>query len=188
MVFESISNDRSLRYKQRSHMKIGITGVNNGFREFYPNAKIVSLRDGIESCFAAIKDCDVFINYSHNRTDQSILFSKIFREWVDQPKTIINFGSSIVNEDGTPFPHYANDKKHLVNVARDTARSYPHKRVRVVNLNPSTLETNTSYPEYNKISFKALFDVVEFILNLDQSIEISDITVKRTTTKDKPTI
>ena len=58
-----------------------------------------------------------------------------------------------------------------------------------MNFNPGTLENNKMFGnDFNKLKFKELFEIVDFILKLDNSIEISDIVVKNTTQKTKSAI
>lgn len=164
-------------------MKIAITGVTNGFKEYYPDALIVSSRDGVDKVFEQVKDCDVFINHSYRGDFQANIFIKLFYYWESMDKTIVNFGSSIVHDDGHHFPVYAAAKKHLYHLSKDTALAHPRKRVRVINFNPSTLETNNKF-NVQKLSYKELFEVMQFVINLPQDIEISELTIKKTTSEN----
>ena len=178
-------------------MKIAISGTSGGFGKYAKeqwegsNEVVrVNLRDSIEDIVNVVEDCDVFLNHAYSKDiKQSDVFYEVFNLWVNQPKTIINFGTSAILEDGAFSPKYVTNKKHLITLAQTLNQSNPHKKVRVVNFNPGTLENNKMFGnDFNKLKFKELFEIVDFILNLDNSIEISDIVIKNTTQKIKSAI
>ena len=73
------------------------------------------------------------------------------------------------------------NKKHLNSLARTLTMKNEYKRVRVINLNPSTLENNKIFDDsYNKLKFTNLLDTINFIINLPQEVEISDLTIRST--------
>jgi len=178
-------------------MKIAISGTSGGFGKYAKeqwegsNEVVrVNLRDSIEDIINVVEDCDVFLNNAYSKdTKQSDVFYEVFNLWLNQNKIIINFGTSAVLENGAFSPKYVTNKKHLINLAQTLNQSNPYKKVRVVNFNPGTLENNKIFGDtFNKLKFKDLFNILEFILKLDRTIEISDITIKRTSQLIKTSI
>lgn len=168
-------------------MKIGITGISNGFGKYIVDnwsSKYevigVSLRKGIPAVVNEIKNCDVFINHAYNGTDQSEVFKYLFKLWNGANKTIVNFGSSAVHEVNGLYPEYIANKKHLYNLSTELSHGIGNKNVRVINFNPSTLESNPYFENFNKLKFSELSDILEYLINLPQHLEISEITIKNT--------
>ena len=50
----------------------------------------------------------------------------------------------------------------------------------MINLYPNTLEHNRRVP-FNKINFSEVYEIIEFQLNLPQSLELTHICISRTT-------
>jgi NADP-dependent 3-hydroxy acid dehydrogenase YdfG len=167
-------------------MKIAVTGTSSGFGRFLinslDNSYGVSLRDSIEDIVPKILPADIFINQAYSKdTKQSDLFYKVFNLWVDKNKTIINIGTSAIFENPNFDPIYVSNKKHLNSLARTLTMKNEYKRVRVINLNPSTLENNKIFNNsYNKLKFTNLLNIINFIINLPQEVEISDLTIRST--------
>jgi len=167
-------------------MKIVVTGTSSGFGRFLinnlDNSYGVSLRDPIEDLVQKILPADIFINQAYsNNTKQSDLFYKIFNLWIDKNKTIINIGTSAIFENPNFDPIYVSNKKHLNSLARTLTMKNEYKRVRVININPSTLENNKIFDDsYNKLKFTNLLNIINFIINLPQEVEISDLTIRST--------
>ena len=178
-------------------MKIAISGTSGGFGKYAKeqwegsNEVVrVNLRNSLEEIVNVVEDCDVFLNHAYSKdTKQSDVFFEIFQLWINQPKTIINFGTSAILEDGAFSPKYVTNKKHLISLAQTLNQNHPYKKVRVVNFNPSTLENNKLFGnELNKLKFSELFEIMNFILKLNNNIEVSDIVIKNTTRNTKNTI
>jgi hypothetical protein len=175
-------------------MKIAISGTSDGFGNYASlkwgeNHEIIKidLREEISVILSQIEPCDIFLNHAYSKdVKQSLLFFDLFEKWKDLEKTIINFGTSAVQEDGIFSPLYVSNKKHLINLSQTLNISNPHKKVRVINFNPSTMENNKLFgSEYTKLKFEDLFKIINFIIELDYGIEISDITIKSTTRQEK---
>lgn len=178
-------------------MKIAISGISGGFGKYASEiwsdkheVVRVNLRDSLDTIVNTISECSIFFNHAYsNDTKQSEVFARIFELWKDEPKTIVNFGTSAVNEGGEFSPMYVTNKKHLITLTQTLNNSNPYKKVRTINLNPGTLENNKIYKgKFNTIKFKDLFEVLDFILKLDISIEISDLTIRPTTRQIKSNI
>lgn len=175
-------------------MKIAISGISDGFGKYASNMwsqthEIVriDLRDEIDTIISQIIPCDIFLNHAYSKdTKQSLVFSEIFEKWKDFEKTIINFGTSAVHEDGCFSPMYVSNKKHLINLSQTLNIANPYKKVRVINFNPGTMENNKFFGgDFKKLKFEDLFNILNFVVTLDFGIEISDITIKSTTRQEK---
>jgi len=175
-------------------MKIAITGTSTGLGRYLSNnlqnSYGVSLRDPIEDIVPKIIPADIFINQAYSKnTKQSELFYNIFNQWIDKNKTIINIGTSAIFENPNFDPIYVSNKKHLNSLARSLTMKNEYKRVRVINLNPSTLENNQIFNDsYNKLKFTNLINIINFIINLPQEVEISDLTIRSTQKRNKPSM
>lgn len=167
-------------------MKIAVTGTSSGFGKYlldnWEGVYSVSLRDPIEDIVPKIEPANVFVNHAYSGdTKQSDVFYEVFKLWEYSPKTIINFGTSAIVENATFAPTYVTNKKHLINLASSVASSSDYKRVRVINFNPSTLENNDIFPEsFSRLKFEDLYKLVRFLVELPQSVEVSDLIIKST--------
>lgn len=175
-------------------MKIAVTGTSSGLGKYLlenlDNSFGASLRLDIENLVNKITEADILINLAYsNDTKQSDLFYRIFELWKNQNKTIINIGTSAITEVATFDPLYVTNKKHLVNLSNSLAAISPYKKLRVVNLNPGTLENNKIFgSEINKLKFDSLYKIIKFIIELPQEVEISDITIKSTQQRNQNVI
>ena len=170
-------------------MKVVVTGTSSGFGKYFlENSKFnvvpysMRKRDLIEATLDIYNmNPDVVFNHAYEGTIQSQLFSNLADKWIGQKKTIINFGSSAVTEHSGFSPRYVADKAHLNRVAQQYRLAFPVKDLRIVNMNPGTLENNTSVDKsYTRITFDKLLAITEYIISLPHDIEISDITIKST--------
>ena len=167
-------------------MKIAVTGTSSGFGKYildnWDGSFGVSLRDPLTEIVPIILPADIFINLAYSRdTKQSSLFYEVYEEWKNTPKTIINIGTSAITENETFDPLYVSNKKHLINLASSITASSNHKLARVINFNPSTLENNKLVPEgVSKLKFESLLNILKFIVNLPQEVEISDLIIRST--------
>ena len=171
-------------------MRIAISGTSDGFGNYasiawgqHNDIIKIDLREDIDVIISKIESCDMFLNHAYSKdVKQSLVFYELFEKWKDLEKTIINFGTSAIHEDGCFSPLYVSNKKHLINLSQTLNIANPYKKVRIINFNPSTLENNKMFGgDYNKLKFEDLFKILNFIIQLDYNIEISDITIKSTT-------
>lgn len=130
-----------------------------------------------------ILDCDVFINNTYFKDYQSVIFTKLFKEWKDQPKTIINLNSSCVYHSSDWSPEYADNKKNLRNVMLELINKNQNKKVRVINLYPSTLNSDIGFNEFNKIDLTHLTNIIDWVINQPQEIEIREMSIFSTIEK-----
>jgi len=127
----------------------------------------------------AVKDSDVFINNAYFENYQSILFESLFNIWKDTNKLIININSSIVIENtiNDNLMEYHSHKAHLKKIVNDTILKYPNKKVRVMNIYPSTLESNYFYSGLNKIDNNYIASLINWIIEQKNDVEMSDVVI-----------
>lgn len=175
-------------------MKVLVTGTSTGFGKYIlENSKFniipYSMRNkNIVTATLEIQkiDPDVVINHAYEGTMQSELFSSLVDKWINQDKTIINFGSSATTEHSGFSPRYVADKTHLNRIAQQYRLAFPTKNIRIVNMNPGTLENNDIVSQsFTRITFDKLLSITEYIIDLPQDIEICDITIKSTAVQKK---
>jgi hypothetical protein len=176
-------------------MKIAITGHTNKLgKEIFDTLKInneiigFSRTNGFninksEDIINESINCDIFINNTYYKNYQTEIFVKLFNLWKDLPKTIINLNSSCVNHSSEWNPEYAGNKKNLKSNMWDLVTQYPNKKVRVINLYPSTLNSDIGFEQFNKINIKYLSNIIEWVINQPQEIEFREITIYSTSEK-----
>ena len=174
-------------------MKIAITGHSNGIgNDIYLN--LIKEYDVIgfsrsngfnikntDKIIEQLENCDVFINNAYEKNHQTILFELIFDKWKFLPKTIINMNSSCVYHSSDWSPEYANSKKELKEVSLKAIRNYKNKKVRVINLYPSTLSTHTGFESLNKLDTQNLAKMINWLIKQPQEIEIREMSIYCTT-------
>ena len=131
-----------------------------------------------------VVDLDVFINNNYHPNLQQKIFEELFDLWKGKDKTIFNVLTSAIFNNGS-FDDYRESKLNLQISALKLINSNLDKKVRVINLYPNTLEHNKRVG-FSKVNFSEVHDVIEFQLNLPQSLEMTHICISRTTVlKDK---
>lgn len=177
-------------------MKIGITGhsdsLGKGLFDFLrKNHEVIgfSRSNGYDlknykNILTDVVDLDVFINNTYHPNLQQKIFEELFDLWKEKDKTIFNVLTSAIFNNGS-FDDYRESKLNLQTSALKLINSNLDKKVRVINLYPNTLEHNKRVG-FNKVNFSEVYDIIEFQLNLPQSLEMTHICVSRTTVlKDK---
>jgi nucleoside-diphosphate-sugar epimerase len=131
-----------------------------------------------------VVDLDVFINNTYHPNLQQKIFEELFDLWKEKDKTIFNVLTSAIFNNGS-FDDYRESKLNLQTSTLKLINSNLDKKVRVINLYPNTLEHNKRVG-FNKVNFSEVHNIIEFQLNLPQSLEMTHICVSRTTVlKDK---
>jgi short-subunit dehydrogenase involved in D-alanine esterification of teichoic acids len=130
-----------------------------------------------------VLDCDVFINNTYYKETQTELLETLFNLWKDSNKIIINLNSSCVYHSSEWAPIYAESKKKLRNKMWELVESHPNKKLRVVNIYPSTLDTHNGYNEYTKIDVNYISKTIEWLINQPAEIEIREISIYPTIQK-----
>ena len=177
-------------------MKIGITGhsdyLGKGLYDFLKkNHEVIgfSRSNGYDlknykKILTDVVDLDVFINNTYHPNLQQKIFEELFDLWKGKDKTIFNVLTSAIFNNGS-FDDYRESKLNLQISALKLINSNLDKKVRVINLYPNTLEHNKRVG-FSKVNFSEVHDVIEFQLNLPQSLEMTHICISRTTVlKDK---
>jgi short-subunit dehydrogenase len=174
-------------------MKIAITGHTEGIgNDIYLN--LIKEYDvigfsrsngfdikNVDKIIEQLENCDVFINNAYEKNYQTILFESIFDKWKFLPKTIINMNSSCVYHSSDWSPEYANSKKELKEVSLNAIGNYKNKKVRVINLYPSTLSTHTGFESLNKLDTENLAKMINWLIKQPQEIEIREMSIYCTT-------
>lgn len=126
-----------------------------------------------------IKDTDVFINNAYFKSYQSEIFENLFELWKDSNKLIININSSIVTEKeiADDLIEYHSYKTQFKENVSNIISKYDNKRVRVMNIYPSTLSTNYFYSNINKIDNNYIASLIDWAINQRNDIELRDITI-----------
>jgi hypothetical protein len=172
-------------------MKIGITGhsdyLGKGLYDFLKkNHEVIgfSRSNGYDlknykKILTDVVDLDVFINNTYYPIYQQKIFEELFDLWKYQDKTIFNVLTSAIFNNGS-FDDYRENKLSLQKSSLELINSNLDKKVRMINLYPNTLEHNRRVP-FNKINFSEVYEIIEFQLNLPQSLELTHICISRTT-------
>ena len=176
-------------------MKIGITGHSDGIgNDIYVNLIKeydvigMSRSNGFDikntnEIIEQLANCDIFINNAYEKNYQSRLFELVFDKWKFLPKTIINMVSSCVYHASDWNLEYANNKKELKNISLDKIINNRNKKVRVINLYPSTLSTHKQFEDLNKLDTIHIAKIINWLIKQPQEIEIREMSIYCTTIK-----
>ena len=169
-------------------MKIIITGgtygLGNDIKEYLiSNGHTVDVLGSIDSYAHhlpnVIDDYDVFINNEYRDRIQTDLFEYVYTQWQYKPKTIVNILTSALIFGG-PNKKYIQDKRDL---ERKTIKLRTEdKEVRIINVYPNTLESSANIP-YQKLKYSDISNIIKFIIELPQDIEIFEIGISKTKLK-----
>jgi NADP-dependent 3-hydroxy acid dehydrogenase YdfG len=78
-------------------------------------------------------------------------------------------------------PEYANNKKELKEVSLNAIRNNKNKKVRVINLYPSTLSTHMGFESLNKLDTENLAKMINWLIKQPQEVEIREMSIYCTT-------
>lgn len=169
-------------------MKIIITGCHGALSQNISNTLMkdkhivlcLDERDenNVNNVTELLSDSEVFINCGYKDNVQSTLFEKVYTQWKNEKKTIINILTSAIVFGGENT-NYIENKRELEDLTirlRDE-----NKEVRIINVYPNTLETRKSIP-YNTLKLDEVSNVIKWVLSLPQEIEIFQIGISRTKT------
>jgi hypothetical protein len=180
-------------------MKIAITGhtkgVGHAIADKFDNVLGFSKSTGYDiSDDAVVKqsvkeaaDCDVFINNAYHRDAQARLLYKMYQQWQNEPKLIINIGavssdniSNFTRLGYIPFwTDYTSYKSQLDFASLQLSDKHKKGMCRVTMLKGGFVDTSTT------AGFKALpgvaeammqpsrfADMAEFVINMDKNVQI----------------
>lgn len=173
-------------------MKILITGnygLGNNIKEYLiSNKHNVDVLGSIDSYAhhlpTVINDYDVFINNEYRDRIQTDLFEYVYNQWQYQPKTIVNILTSGL-VFGSPNKKYMDDKRDLEQKTFELRTD--DKEVRIINIYPNTLESSTSVP-YQKLNYSDVSNIIKWVIELPQDIEIFEIGISKTKLKIQTTL
>lgn len=129
---------------------------------------------------------DIFINNAHHGFSQCDLFTRLYREWRDSPKLIINIGSIITSERSWPSGpqhgelgsrHYAAEKAGLDTLTH-WAWNDTSAKCEVVLVRPGSIQTGRMHkvPDFKTLTAQ---EVAEYILEsvLDHDFIVRDMMI-----------
>lgn len=169
-------------------MNVIITGENRGLGKNIKNYlnsndyNIISIGslDSYSHHLPTILDtADVFINNEYRDKLQTDLFELVYDKWQYEKKTIINILTSALVFGG-PNKKYMDDKKDLENKTFEVRTD--DKEVRIINVYPNTLESSVTVPN-QKLKFEQVSNVIKYLIELPQDIEIFQIGISKTKLK-----
>lgn len=169
-------------------MKILITGGNYGLGKntkelLRSNGHEVELLGSIDSYAqqlpSIINNFDVFINNEYRDTLQTELFTYVYNEWKYKNKTIVNILTSALIFGG-PNKKYIEDKQNLEFKTFELRSD--DKEVRVINVYPNTMESSRT-AAYQKLKLSDVGEIIKWVIELPQEIEIFEIGISRTKLK-----
>ena len=126
-----------------------------------------------------INKYDVFINNEYRDKLQTDLFELVYDKWKYEKKTIINILTSALVFGG-PNKKYMDDKKDLENKTFEVRTD--DKEVRIINVYPNTLESSVTVPN-QKLKFEQVSNIIKYLIELPQDIEIFQIGISKTKLK-----
>lgn len=159
-------------------MKIGITGIERKLGK----AIALSFQDcvGIDEDLSNISNLDVFVNNLAKANLQIKAFDYLSKLWVNENKTIVNIISSVVFQENNSLGSYGDLKIKLNQIVDTFIQNNPNKKLRIINLYPSTLSSNKMFDEFNKIDIRNVAETVAWAVNLPQEIELRNISIYST--------
>ena len=169
-------------------MNVIITGENRGLGKNIKNYlnsndyNIISMGslDSYSHHLPTILDtADVFINNEYRDKLQTDLFELVYDTWKYEKKTIINILTSALVFGGSN-KKYMDDKKDLENKTFEVRTD--DKEVRIINVYPNTLESSVTAPN-QKLKFEQVSNVIKYLIELPQDIEIFQIGISKTKLK-----
>lgn len=169
-------------------MNVIITGENRGLGKNIKNYlnsndyNIISIGslDSYSHHLPTILDtADVFINNEYRDKLQTDLFELVYDTWKYEKKTIINILTSALVFGG-PNKKYMDDKKDLENKTFEVRTD--DKEVRIINVYPNTLESSVTAPN-QKLKFEQVSNIIKYLIELPQDIEIFQIGISKTKLK-----
>lgn len=166
-------------------MKIGITGCSKNLGKslcniLSENHDVVKLSlKNYDKILEHLDTLDIFINNAYHETLQNKIFEEVLDKWRYQNKTIINILTSAIFYGGS-FDDYRENKRIIQQ--NSIKLSSEDKRVRVTNIYPNTLEHNNRV-FVNKLKHTEIADLIKYVINLPQDLELSHICISKTTLK-----
>lgn len=127
-----------------------------------------------ENLITLIKDTDVFINNAFDGFKQTEVLARLFEEWKDKEKTIVNIVSRSKYPNISKGYLYSSSKASLSHLS-NSLRFISDKKCRIIDVNPGLLESDLP-----SLSYKEVADVVEYVINLPFHIEVGELSIWNT--------
>ena len=148
----------------------------NGFNILRPNGVIKDIIDW---------DADVFVNNAYAPEAQSRLLYKIYEQWVDKPKLIINMGATSsdsinnfaqlgYNPDWTP---YVSDKARLDWASLQLSNQFKPGMCRVTMIKPGFVDTDSTawlkgLVEDYMMTADSVAEMIEWVIELQDNTQM----------------
>jgi NAD(P)-dependent dehydrogenase (short-subunit alcohol dehydrogenase family) len=148
----------------------------NGFNILRPNGVIKDIIDW---------DADVFVNNAYAPEAQSRLLYKIYEQWVDKPKLIINMGATSsdsinnfaqlgYNPDWTP---YVSDKARLDWASLQLSNQFKPGMCRVTMIKPGFVDTDSTawlkgLVEDYMMTADSVAEMIEWVIELGDEVQM----------------
>ena len=148
----------------------------NGFNILRPNGVIKDIVDW---------DADVFVNNAYAPEAQSRLLYKIYEQWVDKPKLIINMGATSsdsinnfaqlgYNPDWTP---YVSDKARLDWASLQLSNQFQPGKCRVTMIKPGFVDTDSTawlkgLVEDYMMTADSVAEMIEWVIELEDNTQM----------------
>jgi len=148
----------------------------NGFNILRPNGVIKDIVDW---------DADVFVNNAYAPEAQSRLLYKIYEQWVDEPKLIINMGATSsdsinnfaqlgYNPDWTP---YVSDKARLDWASLQLSNQFKPGMCRVTMIKPGFVDTDSTawlkgLVEDYMMTADSVAEMIEWVIELGDEVQM----------------
>ena len=128
-----------------------------------------------------ITDYDIFINNAYHPTGQTELLKRMYHVWKDQPKLIINIGSSSAHNKKFLRPEVS----HVYVMAKIEQRNFIDKECNidlepyVCNFTPGLIDVSrVQHVQNRKLDPKSLASMIENIIQLhEQGITINQLVI-----------
>ena len=148
----------------------------NGFNILRPNGVIKDIIDW---------DADVFVNNAYAPEAQSRLLYKVYEQWVDKPKLIINMGATSsdsinnfaqlgYNPDWTP---YVSDKARLDWASLQLSNQFKPGMCRVTMIKPGFVDTDSTawlkgLVEDYMMTADSVAEMIEWVIELGDEVQM----------------
>tara|TARA_E500000331_G_C17041157_1_gene619634 strand:- start:230 stop:814 length:585 start_codon:yes stop_codon:yes gene_type:complete len=148
----------------------------NGFNILRPNGVIKDIIDW---------DADVFVNNAYAPEAQSRLLYKVYEQWVDKPKLIINMGATSsdsinnfaqlgYNPDWTP---YVSDKARLDWASLQLSNQFQPGKCRVTMIKPGFVDTDSTawlkgLVEDYMMTADSVAEMIEWVIELEDNTQM----------------
>jgi NAD(P)-dependent dehydrogenase (short-subunit alcohol dehydrogenase family) len=163
-------------------MKVAITGYKKGLgKALYERfrKKVGISKEDWNTCDLStlipyLKDCDVFINNAPSGFIQTEVLYRVFEEWKNEQKTIVNIISRSKYPNISKGFLYSSSKASLSHLS-NSLRFISDKKCRIIDINLGLLNS-----ELPSLSFSEAANLIEYVIRLPFHIEVGEISAWNT--------